>query len=122
LRNEGFEVYDFKNPGPGDHGFHWSEIDKDWKNWLPEEFIAGLSHPVAELGFSKDMKALTECDGCVLVLPCGRSAHLELGQAVGAGKKTAVFAPPEHQMEPELMYKMCGLISTDLGAIAAFMR
>lgn len=32
LRKEGFEVYDFKNPEPGNNGFHWSEIDPDWKN------------------------------------------------------------------------------------------
>lgn len=27
LRFMGHEVYDFRNPEPGSHGFHWSEID-----------------------------------------------------------------------------------------------
>ena len=38
-----------------------------------------------------------------VVLPCGRSAHLELGHAVGRGKKTAVLLTDG---EPELMYRM----------------
>lgn len=31
FRNEGHEVYDFKNPSEGDNGFHWSEIDEGWR-------------------------------------------------------------------------------------------
>lgn len=35
LRRVGHEVYDFRNPKPGDDGFHWSEIDPDWeRSWL----------------------------------------------------------------------------------------
>lgn len=120
LRVYGFEVYDFKNPRPGDNGFHWSEIDKDWKLWTPGAFIKGLSHPIAEKGFDSDMTALRSCNACVLVLPCGRSAHLELGWAVGAGKKTAIYAP--ELPEPELMYKMVGLVSEDLGHIADYLK
>ena len=42
-------------------------------------------------------------DAFVLVMPCGRSAHLELGWAAGAGKPTAILLSDG---EPELMYKM----------------
>lgn len=104
LREAGFEVYDFKNPKPGDNGFHWSEIDKDWKQWTPEQFRNGLKDPYALAGFGSDMGALKNCDACVLVNPCGRSAHLELGYAVGAGKRTIILLNPGD--EPELMYKM----------------
>ena len=110
LREAGFnDVYDFRNPEPGDTGFHWSEIDSNWKNWTTEEFEFALKHPIAEKGFSKDIEALNDSDVTVLVLPCGRSAHLELGYAVGSGQYTAVYncgAP----IEPELMYKMCSKI------------
>jgi hypothetical protein len=37
-----------------------------------------------------------------MVLPCGRSAHLELGWACGAGKRTLILQL--EQQEPELMY------------------
>lgn len=60
--------------------------------------------------FEADMTALQECDACVLVLPCGRSAHLELGWAVGACKRTAILLAKEG-FEPELMYKMCDLVT-----------
>jgi len=104
LRDRGYEVYDFKNPAHGDSGFHWSEIDPHWKNWTTAEFRQGLGHHVAQEGFRKDMAALEACDLCVLVLPCGRSAHLELGWAVGAGKRSIVFM--QGPAEPELMYRM----------------
>jgi len=48
----------------------------------------------------------------VLVLPCGRSAHLELGWAAGQGKRTAILLDGP-QVTPELMYKMVDHISTD---------
>ena len=39
----------------------------------------------------KDMAALRSADATVLVLPCGRSAHLELGWAAGSGQRTVVL-------------------------------
>lgn len=104
LRDKGYEVYDFKNPAPGNTDFHWSEIDPDWKKWTPEQFKQGLKHEIALNGFYSDMGALEDCDVCVLVLPCGRSAHLEAGWAIGAGKPTIIYIP--EAVEPELMYLM----------------
>ena len=103
LRAEGFAVYDFRNPHPGDQGFHWSEIDPRWQEWDVDGFIFGLEHAIACDGFRKDMSALKWCDVCVLLLPCGRSAHLEAGWAAGAGKRLVVML---EKIEPELMYKM----------------
>ncbi len=109
LRAEGHLVYDFKHPEPGNNGFHWSEIDSDWQDWDSTDFRAGLCHELANEGFKMDMDALRACDACVLVLPCGRSAHLEVGWAAGAGKKSIIYYPPEiRTVEPELMYKMLG--------------
>jgi len=106
LRDRGYDVYDFKNPGFEDHGFHWSEIDPNWKNWTTKQFIEGLKHPIAQRGFDSDMNALRGCDACVLVLECGRSAHLEAGWAQGAGKPLLIYIPGGTKLEPELMYKM----------------
>ncbi len=104
LRAAGHKVYDFKNPSPGNQGFHWSDLDDEWRSWSPEAFRRALNDPIARKGFKSDMQALRDCLACVLVLPCGRSAHLELGWAVGHGKKTIVLL--DDQSEPELMYKM----------------
>lgn len=115
LRAVGHEVYDFRNPAPGDNGFSWKEIDGGWQSWSAEKFRTVLQHPVAERGFKFDMDALRGADATVLVLPCGRSAHLELGAAVGFGQTTVVFLAGEN--EPELMYKMCDYICVDLGEV-----
>ncbi len=106
------DVYDFTNPAPGNTGFAWSAIDEHWLKWSPEAFRRALDHPIARSGFALDMEALKACDACVLVLPCGRSAHLELGYAVGAGKRAIVFCADGQGFEPELMYLMCGAFVT----------
>lgn len=103
LRAMGHEVYDFKNPEPGNTGFSWSEIDPNWKTWTPAEYRAALQHPLAIKGYGFDISALRWCDACVLVLPSGRSASWELGFAMGLGKKGYVFQ--SEGFEPELMYR-----------------
>lgn len=112
LRIAGHEVYDFRNPAPGNDGFRWSEIDPAWQDWSAASFRTALDHPVAVAGFNCDMDALRAADACVLVLPCGRSAHLELGWAVGAAKRTVVLL--EGKNEPELMYRMVDALCADV--------
>ena len=51
-----------------------------------------------------DAQALVWCDLLVLLLPCGKSAHLEAGWAVGAGKPVIAYFPEPSR--PELMYTM----------------
>lgn len=104
LRAAGHEVYDFRNPEPENDGFRWTAITSNPRPWAPDVLNAVLAHPIAQHGFGLDMAALQGCDACVLVLPSGRSAHLELGWAAGAGKATAVYMPAPD--EPELMYLM----------------
>lgn len=109
LRVARHEVYDFREPEPGKTGFSWHELD-DALPVGPADLSlpAGqirvmLGHPIAERGFDSDMHALEEADACVLVLPCGRSAHLEAGWAAGAGKLVLVLL---EDGEPDLMWKM----------------
>ncbi len=110
LRGHGHQVYDFRNPPHRDGGFHWSDIDRDWQDWsacgLRE---ALLTEHRAAVGFLADKRAMEWADTCVLVQPCGRSAHLEAGWMAGAGKRVVVLLK---EGEPELMY----LLATDLVA------
>jgi len=114
LRSSGFDVYDFRHPGLGDTGFHWSDIDPQWKSWSPETFREALQHPIAINGRKRDTEALEWSNAVMLVMPCGRSSHLELGWAIGAGKRTAILLSDG---EPELMYGMVGLVTISLGHI-----
>ena len=103
LRYVGLEVYDFREPEPESKGFHWSEIDPRWKDWKPEEFIEALGHEVARHGYRTDMDALERASTVILLMPCGRSAHLEAGYARGQGKRLGILLSDG---EPELMYHM----------------
>lgn len=111
LRDAGHDVYDFRNPVPGENGFSWSEIEPDWLQWNAKAFTKALEHPIAEHGFQRDWQAMLNADAGVLLLPCGRSAHLEAGYFVGAGKLLFILLIGEN--EPELMYKMATAICHD---------
>jgi len=104
LRGAGHIVYDFRNPTPENTGFSWSQIDPEWLDWTPRLFAHALvTDPIAADGYAFDKDALEWCDTCVMVLPCGRSAHLEAGYACGQGKRVVFYLHPD-KFEPELMY------------------
>ena len=113
LREDGHEVYDFRDS----EGFHWSEVDQSWKQWIDDvpKYLAGLNHPCAERGFSRDMSNLRACDACVYVMPCGVSASLEAGWACGAGKLVIVYVPGLR--EPDLMVKMADIVTDKMDTV-----
>ena len=112
LREAGHEVYDFRNPAPDKSGFSWHDLDPFWTEWTADEYVAALHNPLAQAGYALDFEAMNWADTFVLVLPCGRSAHLELGWACGKGKES-ILQTCDGQ-EPELMAKMCDYICTSL--------
>ena len=96
LRERGHEVYDFRNPTLGEDGFRWTEIDSDWLAWSPERYAQLVqSSPIAAHGYMRDKVALDWCDTCVLLLPSGRSAHLEAGYTIGKATADHLFAARE---------------------------
>jgi len=114
LREAGHDVYDFKNPEPGNDGFHWSEIDPEWQSWTPEQYREKLFHPIAEAGFKSDFDAMIWSEIFVGVQPFGRSASLEMGWAAGNGKQTILLLDDG---EPELMVKMIDHICCNIPAV-----
>ena len=114
LREDGHEVYDFKDS----EGFHWSEVDPNWRNWTPDEYVAGLQHHCANRGYGRDMEALCAADATVMVMPCGLSAGIEFGYATGSGQQVAVYIPALR--EPDLMIKMAALVTASLEDIRAW--
>lgn len=61
----------------------------------PEEMnhITAMQHQEFQRAFREDKKWLDWADVCVLILPCGRSAHLEAGYAKGQGKGLIIMSP-----------------------------
>ena len=120
LREEGFPVYDFRNPPHGGSGFHWTDVDKNASNWSFEEYAEHLHHPMAERQFQADLDAINAADTCVFVLPCGRSAHTEAGWMAGQGKWVIVYIP--EMQEPELMYKLFDRVVGNLDDLVCHLR
>lgn len=101
LRQEGHEVYDFRDP---QFRFKWGDIDPDWQSHGPESMVPLLKHSEAARGFQRDADALVWSDTVVLLQPCGASAHLELGWGIASHKDCFIYLKPD-RFEPELMYR-----------------
>lgn len=99
LRDDGHEVYDFREP----KSFHWSMIDSNWESWTAEQMASALEHSLVIEASGIDRVAMGAADAFVYVTPCGRSASLEAGWAAGRGKPLAVLLGDG---EPEVMYRL----------------
>lgn len=122
LRSAGHLVYDFRHPDGEDallDGFHWSEVMPSYRRVGPgspeqladvTEYLVALDHPTAEQGFRSDFDAMQWADTCVLVLPCGRSAHLEAGWFAADPDRELVILLDGPSITPELMYRMADVI------------
>lgn len=110
LRALGHDVYDFRNP-PNKSGFGWEQVNPNHERGAPvtvDEQGWMTDHEIARAGYAADIGALRDCEACVYVLPCGRSASWEFGYAMGQGKKCYVFWVGRH--EPELMFREARLV------------
>ncbi len=113
LREAGHEVHDFRELAPGDQRLDWSDIiDPGCWHWTPERIREGLRHDTAKHCFGKVTDAMRWADAFVLAQPCGRSAHLEMGWAIGAGKHTSILLSDGE--EPEVMYGMADTIAVNI--------
>ena len=63
--------------------------------------------------------SLEACDTCVLVLPCGRSAHTEAGWFAGKGCTTIAYIPEKQELE--LMYKLFTAVCCSLDELIALL-
>lgn len=114
LRAEGFGVYDFRKPNGG-KGFSWDDAGMPTGAYdlvFSKQFIEALDTDVAKQGFQRDFAAMEKASIFVMVLPCERDAHLELGWAAGAGKETIILL--DDPCKPSLMYGMVDHLSPDL--------
>lgn len=95
LRLYGHQVYDWRNPPTGGHGFRWQDtgVQADPENCSTPELAEFHAQPVAQMGFASDMLGLFWCEACVLLLPSGNSAHIEAGYAKGSGKPLYILRP-----------------------------
>ena len=103
IRKKGKTVYCFIEGDGTDYDL------KDTKHkFTPEEFMDKfesipnwLNDPAVKEIFDADMDALKNSHTLILLLPAGKSAHIEAGTAYGMGKKCIVIG---QQKETESLY------------------
>ena len=95
LRQEGHVVDCFCDKNSGRYLFNWNDFFISKKELKNCDLLELLSNPEVKykvhIAFHEDKKWLDWADVCVLLLPSGRSAHLEAGYAKGQGKKLYVL-------------------------------
>ena len=109
LRSLGVEVFD--------DWFAAGPIADD--SWQEYEKRRGTSYPKALKGyaarhvFAFDIHHLARADAGILVLPAGKSGHLELGYLAGQGKPTYVLFNEEPERW-DMMYQLATDVFFDL--------
>ena len=113
LRGKGFEIFD--------DWFAGGKIADD--EWQAYETTRGRSYPAALSGFAAkhvfdfDKYHLDRSDAAILVLPAGKSGHLELGYMAGKGKKTYVLFDKEPDRW-DVMYRFTDGVFFDVEEMA----
>lgn len=105
LRNQGHKVYDFRHPDGRNDSNVWEELGINRNNVSVCDYQKNIEEDRAIWRFEEHFKAMTDADTCVLLLPCGRSSHVEAGYMKGLGKRVLVFCS-SNEMVPELMYRI----------------
>lgn len=91
LRGAGFEVFDDWFAGGPIADDSWQEYEKS----RGTSYDTALKSYAARHVFNFDLEHLNRADIGILVLPAGKSGHLELGYMIGKGKKGYVLFDKE---------------------------
>jgi nucleoside 2-deoxyribosyltransferase len=108
LRSEGFGVFDdWYAAGP--------EADDKWRDYEKgrgRSYMEALAGAAAKNVFQFDRKHLERADAVILVLPAGKSGHLELGWSLGRGKRGYILLDSPDRWD--VMYQFADLVTDDL--------
>ncbi len=87
LEQNGHEVDAFCDSSKARFVFHYSAIP----NYQTLDAIQFMNVLQIKKVFEEDKKWIDWADAVVMILPCGKSAHLEAGYAKGQAKKFYIF-------------------------------
>jgi len=95
-RQDSFTVDCFCDQKGGRTGFNIAdELTTAGYNLRDVDAISALQHPAVReqfrIAFAEDKKWLDGCECCVMLMPCGKSAHLEGGYVKGQGKLLFIY-------------------------------
>lgn len=119
LRNDGHEVFDWKNPTKTRALKTWKHILENPENSTAEQLKVALDHPEAREAYGADLEAMRWADVVLGLEPFGKSAMGEVSWANGAGKQTGIVIAPG---KAELMVLLGGTIFTSFEQARAWLR
>lgn len=112
LRRTGHDIFeDWASPGP-DVDTRWQEYEKA----RGRGFVEALNGHHAQNQFHFDKTHLDSASVGVLVLPAGKSAHLELGYLLGQGKQGYILLDGDPERY-ELMYAFATGVFLDIESL-----
>lgn len=107
--NNAWEVFDDWYAAGPKADDHWKEYEQGARRRSYREALAGRA---ATNTFRYDKANLDRCDMAVLVLPAGRSGHLELGYFIGTGKPGFILLDDPDRWD--VMYKFATDVCEDM--------
>lgn len=90
------------------------DADDSWRDHelqMGRGYVDALRRPAAQNIFEFDKRWIMNSEAMVLVLPAGKSAHMELGWAAGKGKRTAILLDDPDRWD--VMYQFADLVTAD---------
>jgi hypothetical protein len=118
LRSRGHEVFDNWHAVGPEADDHWRAYHKARGNTMLE----ALRSPEAVHTYELDRRWLDWCDTAVLVLPAGRSAHMELGWAIGSGREGHVLLETPDPERWDVMYQFAAGVHPDRDSLLEALR
>lgn len=116
LRQGGLSAYaDWMAVGP-EADDHW----RDHYKGLGLTYQKALREPASVQTFEFDVSHMKASSAIVLVSPCGKSGHLELGWATGIGKPTAILLDDPDRWD--VMYQFADLVTDDYEELSKWLR
>lgn len=91
LKSYGFEVDAFCRTTDKRFAFHWSEFVDDEIELLNYDAISFINDARVQRAFQEDKSWLDWAGTVIMLMPCGKSSHLEAGYAKGQGKRLYIY-------------------------------
>ncbi len=113
FRDNGHEVDDFTDSSRGRYVFFF----RDLPGYENLNAVTLFDHDQAVKAFIEDRKYIDWSEVVFLLLPSGKSAHLEAGYAAGSGKKLIIFQESYPTGEFDVMYGFADLLTSDMNEV-----
>ena len=103
LRSIGFEVFDDWQAAHPEADDNWRDYEKGRGRTYKEALVGHAAKHVYEF----DKRHLDDSDIAILLLPAGKSGHLELGYFIGQGKPGYIFLDNPERWDVMYQFAHC---------------